>query len=450
MTMESSEHLAGALQALEIPPEFINWDDEDPQLLTRLERWQEGARRAMELLQKRLEYHQSLRREQDPQQAGPSRLPQADLTPDEQTEIITALAPFEEDERWSGKGLQKKAHDILESSFPQPGRETLTRLLITKIKPAFQGSPHPQLNTSTGRKLPRQAGGAMAGQDFYEEQAWKADASAVALVGWCARHMDREAYEDLWHLIIPPIMTLLDDYQSAYKLRGNVVVRDMLARVPAGLLKRTGVAALLQTSLNKSLGVTEGTHAPAILREASAAILSLVALTTVEGSRERFDQLCALLGDGIIGTTWTYASREKDVMLASLQALPAVVDALGVGAARYLRVLVSQLSHVLEEDMPVKHQLASLEALDSVLRQCGPCVHRWRGTLLDGIARAWVRLMEKQVACGEKEKDALVTRLRGACASLDAVCAPASADFGRLLAADPAVFRGLLEHARRA
>ena len=58
----------------------------------------------------------------------------------------------------------------------------------------------------------------------------------------------------------------------------------------------------------------------------------------MEGSRERFDQLCALLGDGIIGTTWTYASREKDVMLASLQALPAVVDALGVGAARYLRV----------------------------------------------------------------------------------------------------------------
>ncbi|KAI5829782.1 hypothetical protein K523DRAFT_320316 [Schizophyllum commune Tattone D] len=290
----------------------------------------------------------------------------------------------------------------------------------------------------------------MAGQDFYEEQAWKADASAVALVGWCARHMDKDAYEDLWHLIIPPVMTLLDDYQSAYKLRGIVVVRDMLARVPAGLLKRTGVAALLQTSLNKSLGVTEGPHAPAILREASAAILSLVALTTVEGSRERFDQLCALLGDGVIGTTWTYASREKDVMLASLQALPAVVDALGVGAARYLRVLVSQLSHVLEEDMPVKHQLASLEALDSVLRQCGPCIHRWRGTLLDGIARAWVRLMEKQIACGEEEKDALVTRLRGACASLGAVCAPASADFGRLLAADPAVFRGLLEHARRA
>ena len=79
--------------------------------------------------------------------------------------------------------------------------------------------------------------------------------------------------------------------------------------------------------------------------------------------------------------------------------------------------MVSQLSHVLEEDMPVKHQLAYLEALDSVLRQCGPCIHRWRGTLLDGIARAWVRLMEKQIACGEG-----MWAVPGVAASADGEC----------------------------
>ena len=92
--MKSSEHLSPALQSLKIPPEFINWDDEDPQLQTRLERWREGAGRAIELLRKRLAYQESLRREQDSLQAGPSRLPNAELTPEEQTEIIAALAPF--------------------------------------------------------------------------------------------------------------------------------------------------------------------------------------------------------------------------------------------------------------------------------------------------------------------------------------------------------------------
>lgn len=100
--------------------------------------------------------------------------------------------------------------------------------------------------------------------------------------------------------------------------------------------------------------------------------------------------------------------------------------------------------------MPVKHQLASLKALETVLKRCGPCTHRWRGTILDGIARSWVRLMEEKVICGEEEKAELVAGLQGACASLDAVCSLARDDFGRLLAADPAMFAGLLEHARRA
>lgn len=40
-------------------------------------------------------------------------------------------------------------------------------------------------------------------------------------------------------------MTFLDDYQSPYKLRGVMLVSDLLERVPSGLLKRTGISELL-------------------------------------------------------------------------------------------------------------------------------------------------------------------------------------------------------------
>jgi hypothetical protein len=53
------------------------------------------------------------------------------------------------------------------------------------------------------------------------------------------------AYESLWHLVIPPVMTLLDDYEAPYKLRGIRIVSEMLERVPADLLRRTGVDGLL-------------------------------------------------------------------------------------------------------------------------------------------------------------------------------------------------------------
>jgi hypothetical protein len=57
-------------------------------------------------------------------------------------------------------------------------------------------------------------------------------------------------YERLWHLVIPPVMTLLDDYEVSYKLQGAQVVAEMLLKVPAEILRRTGVDALLLTVCN--------------------------------------------------------------------------------------------------------------------------------------------------------------------------------------------------------
>jgi hypothetical protein len=42
-------------------------------------------------------------------------------------------------------------------------------------------------------------------------------------------------------------MTLLDDYEAPYKLRGIRIVSEMLEQVPMDLLRRTGVDGLLFT-----------------------------------------------------------------------------------------------------------------------------------------------------------------------------------------------------------
>ena len=52
-------------------------------------------------------------------------------------------------------------------------------------------------------------------------------------------------YERLWHLIIPPVMTYLDDYEAPYKLLGVRIVSEMLKTVPKDLLRRTGIDGLL-------------------------------------------------------------------------------------------------------------------------------------------------------------------------------------------------------------
>lgn len=55
------------------------------------------------------------------------------------------------------------------------------------------------------------------------------------------------AYEKMWFLVVPPTMTLLDDYEIRYKIEGMKIVDAMLRNVPPDLLRRTGVTELLFT-----------------------------------------------------------------------------------------------------------------------------------------------------------------------------------------------------------
>lgn len=52
--------------------------------------------------------------------------------------------------------------------------------------------------------------------------------------------------EDLWPLIVPPLMTLLDDSEPRFRVRGVVALQTLLPQVHANFLKRTGVAELAQ------------------------------------------------------------------------------------------------------------------------------------------------------------------------------------------------------------
>ena len=65
--------------------------------------------------------------------------------------------------------------------------ELVKSILESHVKPQFLTNPHPQLNLSTGRALHRIAGGAMASQDYYDEQNWKNRPGLAGVISWCIR-----------------------------------------------------------------------------------------------------------------------------------------------------------------------------------------------------------------------------------------------------------------------
>ncbi|EEB94737.1 hypothetical protein MPER_06401, partial [Moniliophthora perniciosa FA553] len=265
--MASTASLEIFLQRLQIPSEYAHNTEDgqiNAQVISRLNAWKVNASSVLEELRDFLAQ----------QNAGQH----VSLT--DKAMIICAIAAFEdENENWSSQISKRLATEILKE-ISEPDVPLLNEILSQHVKPMFRSNPHPSLNMSTGRKLGRPAGGPMASQDFYEGQTWKANVGAPSTVLWCA-----DDYNRLWHLVIPPTMTILDDYQVPYKLKGAQIVLEMLERVSGDLLKRTGIDGLILQSLNNCLGHFNHEQSPHLIRLAISASLKLILLTTLPDLR---------------------------------------------------------------------------------------------------------------------------------------------------------------------
>ncbi|EIN10221.1 hypothetical protein PUNSTDRAFT_50904 [Punctularia strigosozonata HHB-11173 SS5] len=290
----------------------------------------------------------------------------------------------------------------------------LQTVLDVHVKPVFRSNPHPSLDMETGRKLPRSAGGPMAAQDYYEAQMWKAQPQRrmINVLIWCVRHIKENEYEQVWHLVIPPTMTLLDDYETRYKLQGVNIVSYILERIPSSLLKRTGVDSLFFLSLQGCMTHLHNPSTPDLIRAAVLPHLRLIDLVTSPGSAERFSKLCALLGDGIIGSVWMYAAQDMPTIEASMEVLPDVVRALDIGSVRYLKALIPQLVHPLcspsdltEKKMPLARlRTVAVRALLVVMSECSVRMRGWKGTIIDGIVRCWVDVSKSRRTTPDDER----------------------------------------------
>ncbi|KAG6853227.1 hypothetical protein C0991_005894 [Blastosporella zonata] len=318
-----SEGLEPLLNSLQVPADYTRFQYvSDDSVLTHLNEWKCSADRVLVELRLLLEQRRS------------------ELSPTDQANIISAAASFDGQDAWvtpAARIIAEGAQDAKAAQWNADHDALLTELLTHNIRPLFQFSPHPNLDAS-GRKLRRPAGGPMATQDFYEGQTWKTAPGAANLVSWAVRHTQRDWYENLWHLIIPPVMALMDDYEVRYKLRGVGIVSEMLREVPGQVLKRSGVDGLIRSSLNGCLSHLNDAETPQLIEAAVDASLTLTLLTTSIGSSDQFDQLCVLLGEGVIRGIWVYASDNPNVVLASLKALPPLLRALKIGNARFLKV----------------------------------------------------------------------------------------------------------------
>lgn len=101
---------------------------------------------------------------------------------------------------------------------------------------------------------------------------------------------------------------------------------------------------ILHQSLKGALVFLHNPKTPELLSTSIPTIVEFVDLLLPDralskaGGKQRFDRLCSVLGEAIIGSIWIHASRDVATIRATVDQVPLLMESLGICAVRFLKV----------------------------------------------------------------------------------------------------------------
>lgn len=232
--------------------------------------------------------------------------------------------------------------------------------------------------------------------------------------------LQRNEIEDVWPLILPPLLAFLDDYESSNKLTGLNLLSTLLQKVDGSLLKRTGIGSVFQQSLDSCYSNLSSPLSPSLLLASHSASHTLINLLHPLPSQARFEAFSHLLTSSII-PVWEYKSSNLPLESITARVLPAILEGMGQGTIRWLQILVPHLSHLLgsisiggleleEKSGEVMRWVA--EALVVVVREGAPRMDKWAGVIVEGVGKCWCAVQERGQGLEEWDRELLEGTLR--------------------------------------
>lgn len=260
----------------------------------------------------------------------------------EQSEVILPLLRIRGDEPCGSADLVQRIDDIIALS-PALLSDLALHILQNPLRQLFT-APHPMLSTSTHRALSRPAGGEAARGDLHDDaaQQWKKGPAQGCqnVLAWCASQLSDAELEKHIGVVLPPTLTMMDDWEPAWRVRGVLVLESWVDRMQPETMRRMGMDRLLLDSIIHTLSL----HAP---NARNTRILG-IALALIEKTCEakhRSDRLGDIVQKAIVDG-WQYApsgAEGRVVLIQISEQLEMLCNdqALGEGIVRWLKVCLS-------------------------------------------------------------------------------------------------------------
>ncbi|KAF1810506.1 hypothetical protein P152DRAFT_467879 [Eremomyces bilateralis CBS 781.70] len=337
-----------------------------------------------------------------------------------------------------GNADASAAIDEIKAARSRDERETrneansgeLTRSLIhhflrLTIRSSFEKHLAPEV-TSDGRKKPSNA--IRSSNDYIDEEKeknlkpWKhGDGLALELLIWSAKSIRSQWVQDNWGLLIPPILTLLDDHDTGYKIIGCDCLRHVLEVTPSLHLQQTNLANLFEEKLltcfyylPTSISVEDSSRT---LAAATAAMVQLIrsrwAIVAKPDMDRRVQALDKLLRQGILRPL-ELAGDNAAFAAVLFQNMASILDEMEILSVKHMQNVLDPICGTLRDPFLHAHPplaIATLEALRSLMRNAWPRIIPHRQQIIRGLTRCWVTLCEDSQQPFSNESELNAARL---------------------------------------
>jgi len=179
-------------------------------------------------------------------------------------------------------------------------------------------------------------------------------------------------------LIIPPILSLIDDYNVNFKTRGVFILDHLLKKLKPDIIQQTGLGEVFYEALSKCLTYQSEESHVSLLRQSFSAIISLISLTEPTDSERRYIKYEQILSNNVV-KGFVFSGDKIVIRIVLLQQIPKLAEELGIVMVKYLQELIRVICDSLEVtfEFTDKRQILELhceaaKGLEKIIRVCWP------------------------------------------------------------------------------